>query len=65
MVTMKSSIAVLMILSAGMLNSIFAQDAVDPIVGPMPHLRVTEVMFNPAGVAENELINNDEFEFIE
>jgi hypothetical protein len=65
MVTMKSSIAVLMILSAGMFSSLCAQEVVDPNVGPMVHLRITELMFNPVGVAEDELIDNDVFEFIE
>ncbi len=65
MYTMKSSIAVLMILSAVMLNSLCAQEIVDPNVGPMADLRITELMFNPAGVPEDDLIDNDMFEFIE
>jgi hypothetical protein len=70
MYTMRSSTLVLIILSASMLNSLWAQEIGDPNADPMvfgtvAHLRITELMFNPAGVAEDELTDNDEFEFIE
>jgi len=35
------------------------------IFGTVGNLRITELMFNPAGVPEDELIDNDVFEFIE
>ena len=63
MVTMKRLVAVLMILSVVMINPTSAQEVEDP--NPMMSLRITELMFNPAGVPEDELIDNDVFEFIE
>ena len=63
MLTMKRLTAILMILSAAVLNPASAQEIEDP--NPMMQLRITELMFNPAGVPEDELIDNDVFEFIE
>lgn len=61
--TMKSLALLPLILLVGILSPSSAQETTDP--NPMVNLRITELMFNPAGVPQDELIDNDVFEFIE